>query len=81
MDNLSGRKLADIIPSLNVEVDDALTPCRRFFVNQPGLERILRKRTLEVGATVRTGCELIGFREEIDGMAATVARHRQQFGK
>src|ERR1700683_5243021 len=28
MDNLSGRKLADIIPSLNVGVDDTLTPCR-----------------------------------------------------
>ena len=43
MDNLSGRKLADIIPGLNVGVDDSLTPCRRLFVNQPGLERVLRE--------------------------------------
>lgn len=72
MDSLSGRKLFDIIPSLNVGVDDTLTPCRRLFVNQPGLERILRKRTQEVGAMVRTGCELIDFREEADGVTATV---------
>jgi 2-polyprenyl-6-methoxyphenol hydroxylase-like FAD-dependent oxidoreductase len=72
MDSLSGRKLADIIPSLNVEVDDSLTPCRRLFVNQPGLERILRKRTLEAGATVRVGCELVDFREDTDGITATV---------
>lgn len=72
MDSLSGRKLFDIIPSLNVGVDDMLTPCRRLFVNQPGLERILHKRAQEVGATVRTGCELIGFSEDDDGVTATV---------
>jgi 2-polyprenyl-6-methoxyphenol hydroxylase-like FAD-dependent oxidoreductase len=72
MDNLSGRKLADIIPSLNVGVDDTLTPCRRLFLNQPGLERVLRKRTQEVGATVRTGCEVVSFSEDADGVTATV---------
>src|SRR5262249_8045511 len=36
MDSLAGRKLADIIPSLNVGVDDSLSPCRRLFVTQPG---------------------------------------------
>ena len=44
MDSLAGRKLADIIPSLNVGVDDTLSPCRRLFVTQPGLEPILRRR-------------------------------------
>ena len=72
MDSLSGRKLADIIPSLNVGVDDTLTPCRRYFIDQPGLERILRKRALEVGAVVRTGCEFMSFREDADGVTATV---------
>jgi 2-polyprenyl-6-methoxyphenol hydroxylase-like FAD-dependent oxidoreductase len=71
MDSLSGRKLADIIPSLNVGVDDTLTPCRRLFLNQPSLERVLRKRTQEVGATVRAGCELISFSEDADGVTAT----------
>ena len=72
MDCLAGRKLADIIPSLNVGVDDELTPCRRYFIDQPSLERILRRRALEVGATVRSGCELIGFAEDADGVTATV---------
>jgi 2-polyprenyl-6-methoxyphenol hydroxylase-like FAD-dependent oxidoreductase len=72
MDSLAGRKIADIIPSLNVGVDDALTPCRRMFVNQPSLERVLRRRAEEVGATVRSGSELIGFDEDSTGITATV---------
>jgi 2-polyprenyl-6-methoxyphenol hydroxylase-like FAD-dependent oxidoreductase len=72
MDSLSGRKLADIIPGLNVGVDDMLTPIRRMFINQPGLERILRKRAHEVGAAVRDGCELAGFEQDADGVTATV---------
>jgi 2-polyprenyl-6-methoxyphenol hydroxylase-like FAD-dependent oxidoreductase len=72
MDSLSGRKLADIIPGLNVGVDDTLTPIRRMFINQPGLERILRRRAQEVGATVRDGCELAGFEQDGDGVTATV---------
>jgi 2-polyprenyl-6-methoxyphenol hydroxylase-like FAD-dependent oxidoreductase len=42
------------------------------FVNQPSLERVLRKRAAEVGASVRTGQELVGFREDPDGVTATV---------
>jgi 2-polyprenyl-6-methoxyphenol hydroxylase-like FAD-dependent oxidoreductase len=72
MDSLSGRKLADIIPGLNVGVDDMLTPVRRMFINQPGLERILRRRAEEVGAAVRTGCELVGFEQDADGVTATI---------
>src|SRR5262245_54603610 len=52
MDSLAGRKLADIIPSLNVGVDDGLSPCRRLFVTQPGLEPILRRRASAAGASV-----------------------------
>jgi 2-polyprenyl-6-methoxyphenol hydroxylase-like FAD-dependent oxidoreductase len=72
MDSLSGRKLADIIPGLNVGVDDTLTPVRRLFVNQPGLERILRKRAAEVGAEVRAGCDLVGIEQDSSGITATV---------
>src|SRR5581483_7547535 len=72
MDSVAGRKLADIIPSLNVGVDDTLTPCRRYFINQPGLEHILRGRALAVGASVRTGCELASFVEDAGGVTATV---------
>jgi 2-polyprenyl-6-methoxyphenol hydroxylase-like FAD-dependent oxidoreductase len=72
MDSLAGRKLADIIPGLNVGVDDTLTPIRRMFINQPSLERILRARADEVGAAVRAGCELVGFVQDTDGVTATV---------
>jgi len=72
MDSLSGRKLADIIPGLNVGVDDKLTPIRRMFINQPGLERILRRRADEVGATVRSGLEFVGFTEDAAGITATL---------
>jgi 2-polyprenyl-6-methoxyphenol hydroxylase-like FAD-dependent oxidoreductase len=72
MDSLAGKKLADIIPSLNVGVDDTLTPIRRMFINQPSLERILRKRADEVGATVRAGAELVDFTQDADGVTATV---------
>ena len=72
MDSLAGRKLADIIPGLNVGVDDTLTPIRRMFINQPSLERILRRRADEVGAEVHAGCELVGFTQDADGVTATV---------
>jgi len=72
MDSLAGRKLADIIPGLNVGVDDTLTPIRRMFINQPSLERILRRRADEVGAAVRPGCDLIDFTQDTDGVTATV---------
>ena len=72
MESLSGRKVADIIPSLNVGVDDALTPCRRMFVNQPSLERVLRGRAEEIGAAVRSGTELVSFDEDATGVTATV---------
>ena len=54
MDSLAGKVLADIIPSLNEGVD-AVSPCRRLFVTQPGLEPILRRRAREAGATVLDG--------------------------
>ena len=72
MDSLAGTKLADIIPGLNVGVDDELTPIRRMFINQPGLERILRRRAEEVGATVCAGSELVGFEQDADGVTASV---------
>jgi 2-polyprenyl-6-methoxyphenol hydroxylase-like FAD-dependent oxidoreductase len=63
MDSLAGRKLADLIANLNEGVD-ALSPCRRLFVNQPGLEPILRTRALAAGARVLTGCEVIGVSQD-----------------
>lgn len=70
MDNLSGRKLADIIPSLNEGVEP-LSPCRRLFINQPSLEQVLRKRAAEVGAQVLEGYEITGIVQDADGVTVT----------
>jgi 2-polyprenyl-6-methoxyphenol hydroxylase-like FAD-dependent oxidoreductase len=55
-----------------VGVDDTLTPVRRMFINQPGLERILRRRADEMGAEVRAGCELTNLEQDAEGVTATV---------
>jgi len=73
MDTLAGRKLADIIPGLNVGVDDALSPCRRLFISQRGLEPILRGRAKEVGAEVVEGSEVVGFVQDQDDVTVTIA--------
>ena len=71
MDCLSGRKLADIIPNLNEGVD-AVSPCRRLFLNQPSLEPILRERARDAGATVLQGTEITGVRQDASGVTVTV---------
>ncbi len=85
MDSLAGRKLADIIPSLNEGVD-ALSPCRRLFVSQPGLEPILRRRAQAAGAEVLEGHEVVGVDQDADGVTLTVqdvdtAKQRRLRGK
>ena len=72
MDSLAGQKLADIIPSLNVGVDDTLSPCRRLFVTQPGLEPILRRRAERSGARVLEGCEVVDVEQDGDGVTVVV---------
>ena len=71
MDTLSGKKLADIIPSLNEGVD-ALSPCRRLFCTQPGLEPILKARALEAGAHVLDGHEVTAVTQDDSGVAIAV---------
>jgi 2-polyprenyl-6-methoxyphenol hydroxylase-like FAD-dependent oxidoreductase len=71
LQSVSGRKLADIIPNLNEGVD-ALSPCRRLFLNQPSLEPILRERAWEAGATVIQGAEITGVRQDSAGVTATM---------
>jgi 2-polyprenyl-6-methoxyphenol hydroxylase-like FAD-dependent oxidoreductase len=72
MDSLAGRKLADIIPGLNVGVDDTLSPCRRLFVTQPGLEAILRRRATRAGARVMEGSEVTAVEQDDDGVTVVV---------
>ena len=71
MDSLAGRKLADIIGSLNAGVE-ALSPCRRLFITQPGLEPILRRRARQAGAQVLEGHEIVALRQDAAGVTVTV---------
>lgn len=71
MDTVSGRKLADIIANLNDGVD-AVSPCRRWFLNQPRLEPILRERARAAGAEVLQGTEITALRQDADGVTLTV---------
>src|SRR5262245_19706824 len=70
MDTLSGKQLAAFIPSLNEGVD-ALSPCRRLFITQPGLEPILRKGAETAGAKVLTGHEVVGIDQSSSGVTVT----------
>ena len=71
LESVSGRKLADIIPTLNEGVE-SLSPCRRLFLNQPSLEPILRARAREAGATVIQGAEVVGVKQNASGVQVTV---------
>ncbi len=71
MDCISGRTLANIIENLNEGVE-AVSPCRRLFLNQPSLEPILRARARAVGATVMQGAEVIGVRQDAEGVELAV---------
>jgi 2-polyprenyl-6-methoxyphenol hydroxylase-like FAD-dependent oxidoreductase len=70
MDFVAGRKLGDIMPSLNEGVE-ALSPCRRLYLNQPSLEPILRERAREAGATVIQGAEITGVQQDAEGVTLT----------
>jgi 2-polyprenyl-6-methoxyphenol hydroxylase-like FAD-dependent oxidoreductase len=71
MDSLAGKKLADIIGSLNAGVEE-VSPCKRLFITQPGLEPILRRRAQQAGAQVTDGHELMALAQDSDGVTATV---------
>lgn len=71
LEAIAGRKLADIMPSLNEGVE-ALSPCRRLYLNQPSLEPILRERATASGATVLQGAEIAGVRQDGVSVGVTV---------
>ncbi len=68
---LAGKQIAAFIPSLNEGVE-SLSPSRRLFITQPGLEPILRNRAAKAGAKVLDGKELIGIEQDDDGVTAIV---------
>jgi len=73
METLAGRKLADIIPNLNEGVD-ALSPCRRLFLNQPTLEPILRDCARSGGASIVQGAEILDVRQDPGGVTLSIRK-------
>jgi len=71
MDCVSGRKLADIISNLNEGVE-AVSPCHRWFLNQPSLEPILREKARSAGAEILQGTEVTALRQDSSGVILTV---------
>lgn len=71
LESLNGAQIGAFIPNLNEGVEE-LSPCRRWFVSQPGLEPILRCRAEEVGATVINGEEIVGAEQDSEGVTATL---------
>jgi 2-polyprenyl-6-methoxyphenol hydroxylase-like FAD-dependent oxidoreductase len=71
LESICGRKLADIMPSLNEGVE-ALSPCRRLYLNQPNLEPILRERARQAGATIIQGASIEDVRQDADGVSLVV---------
>ena len=75
VESLAGRQIAAFIPSLNEGVE-TLSPCRRWFVSQPGLEPILKTRALEVGASVVGGVEVSSIEQDDEGVTV-IAREAE----
>src|SRR6516225_9635162 len=71
LESLAGKQIAAFIPSLNEGVE-ALSPCRRLFITQPGLEPILGRRAAKAGARILDGTELVGINQDGEGVTATV---------
>jgi 2-polyprenyl-6-methoxyphenol hydroxylase-like FAD-dependent oxidoreductase len=71
MESVSGRKLGDIMASLNEGVE-ALSPCRRLYLNQPNLEPILRERARRAGASIIQGAEVEDVRQDAAGVSLVV---------
>lgn len=70
-DTLAGEQIAAFVPSLNEGVA-AVSPSRRLFVTQPGLEPILRRGAEKAGARVQDGTEIVGIDQDAEGVTATV---------
>lgn len=71
LESLAGKQIAAFIPSLNEGVE-ALSPSRRLFITQPGLEPILARRATRAGARILDGTELVGIEQDASGVTVAV---------
>lgn len=71
VDTLGGRELACFYRSVNQGVE-RLSPTSRLYITQIGLEPVLRKRAVELGADHRYSSEMTRFDQNEAGVLATV---------
>jgi 2-polyprenyl-6-methoxyphenol hydroxylase-like FAD-dependent oxidoreductase len=71
VDRLAGKELAWFYRDVNDGVEH-LSPARRLFITQIGLEPVLRARAAELGADLRYATELAGFSQDEHGVVATI---------
>jgi 2-polyprenyl-6-methoxyphenol hydroxylase-like FAD-dependent oxidoreductase len=74
VDALGGRELASFYRNVNEGVE-TLSPSRRLFITQIGLEPVLRQRAAELGADLRYATELVGFTQDERGVDAVIRPH------
>ena len=71
VESLAGREIATYIKELNDGVE-AFSPTVRVFINQDVLEPIIRRRALELGATVRNRTEVVDLEQDESGVSVTL---------
>jgi 2-polyprenyl-6-methoxyphenol hydroxylase-like FAD-dependent oxidoreductase len=71
VDRLSGKELAWFYRDVNDGVEH-LSPARRIFITQIGLEPVLRDCAAGLGSDLRYATEMAGFTQDEDGVTAVV---------
>ena len=71
VETLAGRELEWFFRSVNEGFED-LSPVRRLFITQRGLEPILRGRAEAAGARLAYGAEVVAAEQDADGVTARV---------
>lgn len=71
VESLGGKELHYFYENFNAGVED-LSPTRRLFITQVGLEPVLRERAEGLGADLRFNTDVTSLREEKDGVVAVL---------
>lgn len=71
VESLAGREIATYVRELNEGVE-GFSPTVRVFVNQDALEPIIRRRAIELGASVRNRIEAVGLEQDDSGVTVTL---------
>lgn len=71
VESLGGRELATFYANVNEGIE-ALSPTKRLFITQIGLEPVLRERATALGADLRYATELVSFTQDEAGIEAIV---------